>query len=65
LRLFAADSSVSYLFDSRTGGGTAFHPAITVDVVPVPEPNSVVLCVAALAVLWLLQSIRRWLRRNP
>jgi hypothetical protein len=66
LRLFAADSLVSYLFDSRTGGGTAaFHPAITVDVVPVPEPKTVVLCVAALAILWLWQSIRRWLRRNP
>jgi hypothetical protein len=66
LRLFAADSSVSYLFDSRTGGGTAaFHPTITVDVVPVPEPNTVVLCLAALAILWLWQSIRRWLRRNP
>lgn len=66
LRLFAGDSSVSYLFDSRTGGGNAsFHPTINVTVVPVPEPSSVILCVAALAILWLLQTVRRWLRRNP
>jgi hypothetical protein len=66
LRLFAGDSAVSYLFDSRTGGGNAsFHPTIDVTVVPVPEPGSVVLCAAALAILWLLQTVRRWLRRNP
>jgi hypothetical protein len=65
LRLVAGDSSVSYLFDSRTGGGNAsFHPMIDVTAAPVPEPSSVVLCVAALAILWLVQTVRRWLRRN-
>jgi hypothetical protein len=65
LRLFAGDSSVSYLLDSRTGGGNvSFHPMINVTVAPVPEPSSLVLCVAALAILWLVQTVRRWLRRN-
>lgn len=65
LRLFAADSSVSYLFDSRTGGsGPAFHPFITVDAMAVPEPGSVTLCVAALAILWLVQVFRRWMRKT-
>jgi hypothetical protein len=65
LRLFAADDSVSYLFDSRTGGGSsAFHPDILLDAVPVPEPRTAALCVASLAVLWLVQSSRRFKRRS-
>jgi hypothetical protein len=66
LRLFAADNSVTYLFNSRTAGSTVgVRPALIVDVVAVPEPSSLVLCMAALTVLWLLQTVRRWLRRNP
>jgi hypothetical protein len=64
LRLFAADSNVSYLFDSRTGGSTAFHPMITVDASVVPETGSVSLCAAALGILPLLQWRRRWMRRQ-
>jgi len=65
LRLYAADSSVSYLFDSRTGGSsTADEPTLTMQVVAVPEPGSVALCVAALVVLGLLQAFRRGSRRN-
>ena len=60
LRLFAADSSVSYLFDSRTGGSSAaFHPSITIEATAVPEPGTLTLCAVALAILWLLQLFRR------
>jgi hypothetical protein len=63
LRLFAADSSVSYLFDSRTGGsGSAFHPDITIEATAVPEPGSLWLCLVALALVWLVRSIRRFRR---
>jgi hypothetical protein len=54
LRMFAADGSVSYLFDSRTGGSSAaFHPSLILDVVAVPEPGvaGFVLGVAAMAAL--------------
>jgi hypothetical protein len=65
LRLFAADSDIIYLFNSRTGSGAASsHPEITVRVEPVPEPRSVALCAAALVTLWLVQCFRRWVRRN-
>jgi hypothetical protein len=65
LRLFAADTDVSYLFDSRTGGsGDSFHPMLTVDVEVIPEPGSVTLCAAALAMLYLVQTYRRWKRRS-
>lgn len=64
LRLFAADSSVSYLFDSRTGGsGASFHPNLAIDAAPVPEPRLILLCVASLAALWLWQVFRRFMRR--
>jgi hypothetical protein len=60
LRLFAADSSVSYLFDSRTGGGSAaFHPFLTVNAAVVPEPGCVGIAAAALAL-----SIARFSRRS-
>jgi hypothetical protein len=63
LRLFAADSAVTYLFSSRSGGPTA-APTINVQVTEVPEPGSVTLCAVALITLLLLQSVRRWMRRN-
>jgi hypothetical protein len=64
LRLFAADSSVSYLFDSRTGGGSAaFHPFLNVTAEAVPEPESVALSTAVLATLSSGQFFRRWHRR--
>ena len=63
LRLFAADTGVSYLFTSRSGTSTA-RPDILVQAVAVPEPSTVVLCAAALAVFWLLQWVRNWLGRN-
>jgi hypothetical protein len=48
-RLFAADSAVSYLSDSRTFGTTGFRPLLTV--VAVPEPASLALGLAALSVV--------------
>ena len=48
-RLFAADSAVSYLFDSRSFGTTTFRPLMTVTAVP--EPGSLALGLAALAVV--------------
>jgi uncharacterized membrane protein YdfJ with MMPL/SSD domain len=39
-------------------------PTIGVQVVPVPEPSSVMLCAIALIMLLLLQSFRRWMQRN-
>jgi len=62
LRLNAADSSVSYLFNSRTAGSG--EPTLAMQVIAVPEPGSIALSAAALAVLGLLQAIRRWMRRN-
>jgi hypothetical protein len=62
-RLFAADNSVSYLFSSRTGG-TGTHPTLNVDAMLIPEPGSLILCVAALGTLALLQALRRRLRRS-
>jgi hypothetical protein len=48
LRLFAADSSVSYL----------------VQAVAVPEPNTMALCGMALVLFCLVQAVRRWKARN-
>jgi len=48
-RLFAADSAVSYLFDSRSFGTTAFRPLLTV--VAVPEPGSLALLATGAALL--------------
>ena len=57
LRLFAADSAVSYLFTSRSGGAAA-RPDILVQAVVVPEPSTVALCGAALVVLLVVQVVR-------
>jgi hypothetical protein len=48
-RLIAADSAVSYFFDSRSFGTTGFRPLLTV--VAVPEPGSLALGLAALVVV--------------
>jgi len=63
LRLFAADNGVSYLFTSRSGTSAA-RPDVLVQAVAVPEPGTMVLCAAALAIFWLLQWVRNWLGRN-
>lgn len=61
LRLFAADNGVSYLFNSRNiSGPLSAEPTLTVDAEVVPEPKSVALCAAALAMLWAVQAFRRW-----
>lgn len=59
LRLFAADSTVSYLMTSRSGGASA-RPDILVQAVAVPEPSTIMLCVVALAVLLMVQTARHW-----
>jgi hypothetical protein len=58
LRLYAADSAVSYLMTSRSGSSTA-RPDILVQVAAVPEPSSFMLCAAALGVLLVVQTMRR------
>jgi hypothetical protein len=63
LRLFAADNAVSYLMTARSGSSTA-RPDILIQAVVVPEPSTVVLCAAALAALWLVQTVRRWTGRK-
>jgi hypothetical protein len=63
LRLFAADNTISYLSSSRSTS-LSTEPTLTVNVVTVPEPGSVILCVAALVMLWLMQAFRRWKRRS-
>jgi len=40
LRLFAADSSVSYLSDSRSFGTTSARPLLTISVVPEPQVSA-------------------------
>lgn len=64
LRLFAADNNISYLFSSRDTGVASTEPTLTVDVITVPEPRSVMLCAASVLMLWLVQAFRRWKRRN-
>jgi len=49
LRLFAADSSVSYLFNSRNFGTTSSRPQLTIDAVP--EPTGLAICAIAATVL--------------
>jgi len=63
LRLFAADSGVSYLFTSRQGSASS-RPDILVQAVAVPEPSTVVLCGAALVLFCLLQAGRRMNRKS-
>jgi len=62
LRLFAADSSVSYLATSRSG--SSGRPDILVQVVAVPEPNTMALCGMALVLFCLVQAVRRWKARK-
>lgn len=61
LRLFAADNQVSYLFSSRSGNANS-RPTLLIDVVAIPEPGTVTLCVAALAIFCLVQWLRHWTR---
>jgi len=56
LRLFAADSTVSYLFNAREFGNTANRPLFTVTAIP--EPTSVLLGALALGSF-------AWQRRSP
>ena len=63
LRLFAADTSVSYLFTSRSGTASA-RPDILVQAVAVPEPGMVALCGIALVLFSLVQVVRRRVRRK-
>jgi hypothetical protein len=46
IRLFAADSTISALFDSRSIGTVSFRPLLTITAVP--EPSSLALCLTAL-----------------
>jgi hypothetical protein len=58
LRMFAADSSVSYLTDSRSFSSVAGRPFLTI--VAVPEPGAVSLGLAgAMMAFW------RWSRKIP
>lgn len=56
LRLFAADTSVSYLFTSRSG--SVGKPDILVQAVAVPEPSAMALCGVALVLFCLVQAGR-------
>ncbi len=49
-RMFAADTAVSYLFDSRNFGTTSFRPLLSI--VAVPEPGSLSLLAAGAALLF-------------
>ncbi|HVM47876.1 MAG TPA: PEP-CTERM sorting domain-containing protein [Candidatus Acidoferrum sp.] len=58
LRLFAADSGVSYLFDSRNFGTASLRPVLSV--VAVPEPGALALLgMGCGCVLWGYRSRRR------
>ena len=58
LRMFAADSTVSYLSDSRSFPTTSFRPLLTITVVP--EPGAT----AFLAVVLSAFAGLRWVRRK-
>jgi len=49
LRMFAADTSVSGLFDSRSFGTASARPLLTIDAIP--EPTPVTLGLLALSIL--------------
>jgi hypothetical protein len=57
-RLFAADSTVSYLFDSRSFGTTAYRPLLTVTAIP--EPGALRLVASGAALL-----LGAYCRRRP
>ncbi len=58
LRLFApSNSTISYLMTSRQGA-VGFQPELMLDVVAVPEPGALTLCVLALVVLSIMQFFR-------
>jgi hypothetical protein len=58
LRLFAADSAVSYLFSSRTMSPASSEPELIISAIP--EPSSLELCVLGLAVIWFWRLVRRF-----
>jgi len=66
LRLSAADNQISYLMTSREGAGgvLAQEPALVLDVVAIPEPRVMTMCIGALGVLCLFQLFRRSTRRT-
>jgi hypothetical protein len=53
LRLYAADSAVSFLFSSRSDATIGNRPELIIAVNAVPEPGSLTLCVMGLAALFL------------
>jgi hypothetical protein len=57
LRMLAADSSISYLPNSRSFGTTTSRPLLTINAVP--EPNSLVLGLAGLSSLLIARRLRR------
>ncbi len=63
LRLFAADSAISYLMTSRQGAAGS-QPELVVDAVAVPEPGTLTLCVLALVLLATMQFFRYRKRRT-
>jgi hypothetical protein len=58
LRLFAADTSVSYLFSSRNAGGTV-EPDLVITADAVPEPGTLALGVSGLAMVAIRLRRRR------
>ncbi len=57
LRMFAEDSSLSYLFNSRTGGSGTSHPELIIAVVP--EPGTLALGAMGLAMVACCRRSRR------
>lgn len=59
LRLAAADSTVSYLFSSRTFGTAANRPLLTLNAVPVPEPEALALLTFGILLFVARERLRR------